>query len=36
MDLSAHVSSTTPRGAVLGALLGGMLVVAARALRGPV
>jgi hypothetical protein len=35
VGLSAHVSSTTPRGAVLGALLGGMLVVAARALRGP-
>jgi hypothetical protein len=35
IGLSAHVSSTTPRGAVLGALLGGMLVVAARALRGP-
>jgi hypothetical protein len=35
IGLSAHVSSATPRGAVLGALLGGMLVVAARALRGP-
>jgi eukaryotic-like serine/threonine-protein kinase len=36
LGLSAHVSSATPRGAILGALLGGMLAVAARALRGPV
>jgi hypothetical protein len=34
--LAAHVSSATPRGAALGALLGGALAVAARALRGPV
>jgi hypothetical protein len=34
--LSAHLSSAPPRGAILGALLGGMLAVAARALRGPV
>jgi hypothetical protein len=34
--LSAHVLSATPRGAILGALLGGALAVAARALRGPV
>jgi hypothetical protein len=34
--LSAHVASPTPRGALLGALLGGTLAVAARALRGPV
>jgi len=35
IGFSAHISSATPRGAVLGALLGGMFVVAARALRGP-
>ncbi len=35
LGLSAHASTVTPRGAVLGALLGGMLAVAARALRGP-
>ena len=32
--LSAHGLSATPRGAVLGALLGGAFAVAARALRG--
>jgi hypothetical protein len=36
LGLSAHGSSATPRGAILGALLGGMFAVAARALRGPV
>jgi eukaryotic-like serine/threonine-protein kinase len=36
LGLAAHVSSATPRGAVLGALLGGAVAVAARALRGPV
>jgi hypothetical protein len=36
LGLASHVVSTTPRGAVLGALLGGALAVAARALRGPV
>jgi hypothetical protein len=36
LGLSAHFVSATPRGAVLGGLLGGALAVAARALRGPV
>jgi len=36
VGLSAHVVSVTPRGAAFGALLGGALAVAARALRGPV
>jgi eukaryotic-like serine/threonine-protein kinase len=36
LGFSAHFVSVTPRGAVLGALLGGALAVAARALRGPV
>jgi len=36
VGLSAHVVSVTPRGAALGALFGGALAVAARALRGPV
>ncbi len=34
--LRSHVAHPSPRGAVLGAILGGMLAVAARALRGPV
>jgi len=34
--LSAQAMHPSPRGAVLGAILGGALVVAARALRGPV
>ena len=34
--LSAHTSYPSPRGAVLGAILGGVVAVAARALRGPV
>jgi hypothetical protein len=34
--LSAHAVHPSPRGAVLGAILGGMLAVAARALRGPI
>ncbi len=34
--LSAHVLHPSPRGTALGAILGGVLVVAARALRGPV
>ncbi len=34
--LSAHASHASPRGAVLGAILGTTLAVAARALRGPV
>jgi len=34
--LSAHVAHPSPRGAVLGAVLGGVVAVAARALRGPV
>ncbi len=33
--LSAHVLHPTPRGALLGAIAGGILAVAARALRGP-
>jgi hypothetical protein len=33
--LSAHVLHPTPRGALLGAIGGGILAVAARALRGP-
>jgi hypothetical protein len=36
IGLSAQVSFATPRGAILGALLGGTLAVAVRALRGPV
>ncbi len=36
LGLSVHVSSATPRGAILGALAGGTLAVLARALRGPV
>ncbi len=34
--LSAHAAHPSPRGAVLGAVLGAMVAVAARALRGPV
>jgi serine/threonine protein kinase len=34
--LSAHATSVHARGAILGAILGGMIAVAARALRGPV
>jgi hypothetical protein len=34
--LSAHAAHPSPRGAVLGALLGAIVAVAARALRGPV
>ena len=34
--LSAHAAHPSPHGLVLGAVLGGMLAVAARALRGPV
>jgi hypothetical protein len=34
--LSAHVMHPGPRGAVLGAILGGVIALAARALRGPV
>jgi eukaryotic-like serine/threonine-protein kinase len=34
--LSAHAVNPDPRGALLGAIVGGMLAVAARALRGPV
>jgi hypothetical protein len=34
--LSTHASHPSPRGAVLGAILGGVVAVAARALRGPV
>lgn len=34
--LSAHATHPSPRGAVLGAILGGVIAVAARALRGPV
>jgi eukaryotic-like serine/threonine-protein kinase len=35
-DLLAHAAQSTPRGALVGALLGGAAAVAARALRGPV
>jgi hypothetical protein len=34
--LSAHATHPGPRGAVLGAILGGAIAVAARALRGPI
>ena len=34
--LSAHATHPSPRGAILGAILGGVIAVAARALRGPV
>ena len=34
--LAAHAAHPSPRGAVLGAILGAMFAVAARALRGPV
>jgi hypothetical protein len=34
--LAGHAAQQAPRGAVLGAVLGGTLAVAARALRGPV
>jgi eukaryotic-like serine/threonine-protein kinase len=34
--LSAHGLSVTPRGAILGALLGGAIAVLSRALRGPI
>jgi serine/threonine protein kinase len=34
--LSGHAAQASPRGAILGALFGGVLAVAARALRGPV
>jgi eukaryotic-like serine/threonine-protein kinase len=34
--LSAHAVHPSPRGAILGAILGGVLAVAARALRGPI
>jgi len=34
--LGAHAMHPTPRGAVLGAILGAIVAVAARALRGPV
>ncbi len=34
--LSAHAAHPTPHGAVFGAIVGGMVAVAARALRGPV
>jgi hypothetical protein len=34
--LSAHAAHVSPRGAILGAVFGGVLAVAARALRGPV
>jgi hypothetical protein len=36
LGLSAHVLSVTPRGAILGALLGGAIAVLSRALRGPI
>jgi len=36
MGLSKHVMSITPHGVAFGALLGGVLAVVARALRGPV
>jgi hypothetical protein len=34
--LSAHAAHPSARGAVLGAILGGTIAVAARALRGPI
>jgi eukaryotic-like serine/threonine-protein kinase len=34
--LSAHAAHPSPSGAVLGAILGGAIAVAARALRGPI
>jgi hypothetical protein len=34
--ISAHASHPSPRGAVIGAVLGGATAVAARALRGPI
>lgn len=34
--LSAHAAHPSPRGVVLGAILGGAIAVAARALRGPI
>ena len=34
--LAAHAGDPAPRGAVLGAIVGGLVAVAARALRGPV
>jgi hypothetical protein len=34
--LAGHGAEPTPRGAIIGAVLGGALVVGARALRGPV
>jgi hypothetical protein len=34
--LSTHASHPQPRGIVLGAILGGAIAVAARALRGPI
>jgi eukaryotic-like serine/threonine-protein kinase len=34
--LSAHAAHPSPRGAILGAILGGAIAVAARALRGPI
>jgi eukaryotic-like serine/threonine-protein kinase len=36
LGLSLHFVSATPRGAVLGGLLGGAIAVVARALRGPI
>ncbi len=35
-EMSPHAAHPSPRGLVLGAILGGMIAVAARALRGPV
>jgi hypothetical protein len=34
--LAAHSADPSPRGAILGGILGAMFAVAARALRGPV